>query len=328
MSVVCSEVHKISIIIPVYNAECFLRRCVESVLSQSYTNTEIILVDDGSTDSSLKICREFECRDNRIRVISQQNAGAAAARNAGIEKATGDIISFVDSDDYINSDMYRSMLSLMDAHELDIVTCGRINEYGNGTTSKEFELEYPVIMSKYEAMKRFLTWDGVDSSPCDKLYRRYIFAELRFPTGKRVEDLLLMPLIFSRAEKIGHTGNALYHYCHRKESASTSFDMDLGLTLFLSVAETKDILKNLYPQVDFNEEFKFFSYQQYLLAWQILQVCRYQGYEILEIRKSIKECLTDLMKSKKIDKRNLVITSMLFCGAFGPVWRLKHKVIK
>lgn len=328
MSVAYSETHKISIIVPVYNAECFLRRCVESVLSQSYTNTEIILVDDGSTDSSLRICREFEDRDSRIKVISQQNRGAAAARNAGIASATGDIISFVDSDDYIDSDMYSNMLSMMDTHELDIVTCGRINEYANGTASNEFELEYPAVMSKYEAMKRFLTWDGVDSSPCDKLYRKHIFAELRFPMGKRVEDLLLMPLIFSKAEKIGHVGKAFYHYCHRKESASTSFDMDLGMTLFLSVAETKDILKKLYPREDFREEFEFFSFQQYLLAWQILEVCKYQGCEVLEIKRSIKICFFDLMKSKKIEKRYLVITAMLFCGIFGPVWRLKHKIIR
>ena len=118
------EKDKISVIIPVYNTELYLRRCLESVINQTYTNLQIIIIDDGSTDNSLKICTEYAQNDNRLIVYSQNNSGVSAARNKGLDMATGDYIAFVDSDDFIENDMFAKLLNTMVNNEADIIVCG------------------------------------------------------------------------------------------------------------------------------------------------------------------------------------------------------------
>lgn len=114
---------KLSVIVPIYNVEKFLRRCIDSIINQSYSNLEIILVDDGSPDNCGKICDEYAALDNRIKVIHQANGGLSAARNIGIDSATGEYVAFIDSDDYIASNMYDEMISLMETNDLDIISC-------------------------------------------------------------------------------------------------------------------------------------------------------------------------------------------------------------
>lgn len=127
---------KISIIVPVYNVERYIERCVESICQQTYTNTEIILVDDGSTDSSGKICDEIAVKDPRIRVIHQQNSGLSAARNAGLAVAKGEYIAFVDSDDYIAQEMYSVMIENMEKYDLDIIGCTSFRDKGEKYRAK------------------------------------------------------------------------------------------------------------------------------------------------------------------------------------------------
>lgn len=114
---------KISVIIPIYNVEAFLERCLNTVCGQSYKNLEIILVDDGSSDNCLKICKEFADKDDRIKVIHQSNQGVSAARNTGLDMATGDYIAFVDSDDYIHTEMYERLYSLLKKYDADMSAC-------------------------------------------------------------------------------------------------------------------------------------------------------------------------------------------------------------
>ena len=115
---------KISVIVPIYKTEQFLSKCIDSIINQTYKNLEIILVDDGSPDNCPKICDEYAKRDNRIKVIHKENGGLSSARNAGIEIATGDFSAFVDSDDWIDSDMYESLVKLSDEYNADIAECG------------------------------------------------------------------------------------------------------------------------------------------------------------------------------------------------------------
>ena len=114
---------KISVIVPIYNMENYLKRCVESILNQTYTNLEIILVDDGSTDSSLEICRYFENKDKRVRVYTKENSGLSASRNFGVERATGVYIGFVDSDDYIEAEMYEKLYNLIIDFQAEVAEC-------------------------------------------------------------------------------------------------------------------------------------------------------------------------------------------------------------
>ena len=132
---------KLTVIVPVYNSSKYLKKCIESILEQTYVNTEIILVNDGSTDNSIDICKEFKQIDNRIIVIDKENGGVASARNAGLEVATGSYVAFVDSDDYVEKDMYETMIEALNNNNADIVECGfnQINIEENKKKIKIYE---------------------------------------------------------------------------------------------------------------------------------------------------------------------------------------------
>lgn len=160
---------KISIIVPVYNVERYIERCVESICQQTYTNTEIILVDDGSTDSSGKICDEIAVKDPRIRVIHQQNSGLSAARNAGLAVAKGEYIAFVDSDDYIAQEMYSVMIENMEKYDLDIIGCTSFRDKGGKISGKDGDGAIR-IMEHDEMIE--LALDDYDVAAWDKVYKK------------------------------------------------------------------------------------------------------------------------------------------------------------
>lgn len=205
---------KLSIIIPVYNVEATLDRCVKSVVEQSFTDMEIILVDDGSPDSSPQLCDEWAQRDPRIRVIHKRNGGLSDARNAGIDIAKGDFITFVDSDDYIDEDTYAAVLPI--AEEADIVEFPFVKD-GNGivddnkapqsTTITQLEREYR-DMSRYwlegHAYEHCYAWN--------KIYRRELFSDVRFPKGQVFEDVHTLPLLLRNTKCIKISDKGLYHY--------------------------------------------------------------------------------------------------------------------
>ena len=130
-----NKTDKISVIVPVYNVEDYLDRCINSIVKQTYKNLEIILVDDGSTDSSYKICNEWAKKDERIKVLHNKNEGVSKARNVGIDASTGDFIAFVDSDDYIEETMFEKLLDKQKTNNSDIVFC-RVNQINNNKTKR------------------------------------------------------------------------------------------------------------------------------------------------------------------------------------------------
>lgn len=210
----------ISIIVPVYNVENYLRKCVDSIINQSYKNLEIILVDDGSTDSSGKICDEYSLKDSRIKVIHKKNGGLSDARNAGMEIASGDFWGFVDSDDYIDSDMYSVLMENLLGAEADLSTCGRIFTY-DGKEIPKYSENNPVTLSGREAVKNlFLSNSIVNNAAWDKLYKRELFDDIKFPVGRLFEDAAIMYKIFEKCNKIVSTKKQMYHYVQRSGSIS------------------------------------------------------------------------------------------------------------
>ena len=163
---------KVSVIVPIYNVEKYLRKCVSSILEQSYKNIEIILVDDGSTDMSGKICDELSKEHDNVIVIHKQNGGLSSARNAGIEASNGDYLSFIDSDDYIEKTMYEEMVNAIENSKKDIASCGRIVDVYGSHENKEFCLDNVAVYSREESMREVLHFSSVDVSACDKLYKR------------------------------------------------------------------------------------------------------------------------------------------------------------
>lgn len=210
---------KISVIVPIYNVEKYLKKCIESIINQTYSNLEIILVDDGSPDNCGKICDEYQVQDSRIKVIHKKNGGLSDARNAGIKEATGEIISFIDSDDFVDLDMYEYMLNEMQKENADIVICGTKIDFENGKTRIKRAEKRKILNSK-DALIELNSFKSFDMAVWNKLYKKEIIDGIFFPVGKKSEDYFVMYQYFDRAKKIIILPEAKYHYIQRANSIS------------------------------------------------------------------------------------------------------------
>lgn len=215
---------KISIIVPVYNVENYVSNCITSLLKQTYENIEIILVDDGSLDNSGKICDEYAKKDERIKVIHQKNAGVSAARNRGIEVATGDYIGFVDSDDYVSEEMYEHLLSVCLNNNVDIAQCDRVYTEKLYTEREKIEntSEKVYIINRQKALHELLCSRSVRSSLWSKLYKKELFDGVRLdPRLVSGEDGIANYQLISKTDKIAVSEKAYYYYYRRPGSCTT-----------------------------------------------------------------------------------------------------------
>ncbi|WP_307993505.1 glycosyltransferase [uncultured Intestinibacter sp.] len=210
---------KISVIVPIYKVEDYLHRCVDSIINQTYTNLEIILVDDGSPDNCPMICDEYAEKDNRIKVIHKKNGGLSDARNAGLDIATGEYIGFVDSDDYISLSFYERLMNIMIVTESDIVECG-VKKFkdSNEICDVKYENLNFSTFSTLEAMQNLITNHILSTTVWNKIYKREIIDKLRFKVGKTNEDDFYTYLAFDNASKITKLNEELYYYLQREDS--------------------------------------------------------------------------------------------------------------
>lgn len=247
----------ISVIVPVYNVAAWLPRCVDSVLTQTYQNLEILLIDDGSTDASGEICDAYAEKDPRIRAIHKKNGGLSSARNAGLDVSNGQYIGFVDSDDWIEPEMYAEMLALMVRNEAQLVCAGRYDVDGD-TGKKTIGLcpKRQECITGEELAGRLFLWDHCDSSACDKLYRWELFDGIRYPEGKTCEDVPVTYRLALKAHRAVLCDKPLYNYFHRSGSISKGAEIS-GKTFHYSqhtAGILEDIRKN-YPNIAPQAEF-------------------------------------------------------------------------
>lgn len=208
MSSSMNESPLISVVVPVYRAEKFLCQCLDSILAQTYKNLEVILVDDSSPDNCGKICDEYARKDNRVRVIHQSNQGVSAARNAGLASATGEYIGFVDSDDYIEPDMYEYLYGLITKDNASVAMCNTCEDEGYHT-KQQIEQPY-VLISASDIFEHGSIWAYV----WNKLYRRDFIADLRFDTTNSYGEDLFFNFELMKTKAFVALGNqAKYHYC-------------------------------------------------------------------------------------------------------------------
>lgn len=221
---------KISVIVPVYNVEKYIHKCVDSIINQTYENLEIILVDDGSPDNCGKICDEYSKKDNRIRVIHKENGGLSSARNAGLDIATGEYIGFVDSDDYIATDMYEKLYECIQKEKSDMAICNFLYvdesylpiEHLNIDTSLKNE-----TLKNTEIYYKFLEHKGwYFITAVNRLYKKNIWSVLRFPCGKQHEDEFTAHRIVGVCDTVSCIDDALYYYIQR-EGSITNVDFSL-----------------------------------------------------------------------------------------------------
>lgn len=217
----------ISVIIPVYNVEKYLSECLDSVVNQTYKNLQIILVDDGSTDFSGKICDEYAEKDNRITVVHQKNAGAGAAKNTGLELIDGEYFSIIDSDDYIELDMYKKMVKSLEKYNADIVQCLFRNVFVNDSFDRKYKIKgnYPKVLTSKRFLKEYL-YDWKYAIFANKVFKSSLLKDIRFPVGRKIDDEFFTYKLVCNAKKVVNIDNILYNYRMRKTSVMNENNSD------------------------------------------------------------------------------------------------------
>lgn len=238
----------ISVIVPVYKVEKYLEKCIESIIKQTYTNLQIILVDDGSPDNCGKICDEYAKKDSRIEVIHKINGGLSDARNVGISKAKGRYIGFVDSDDYIKEDMYEILLNLIKKYDADVSICNLYDVIDENECIRNKEngiREY----SRLDILKEVLLDKNIQSYAWNKLYEKELFDEIKYPIGKKYEDIGTTFYVFEKCNKIVVTSEPEYYYLKRSDSlvnnVTESTVLDYTEIIIQRYLYTKENIKEL-----------------------------------------------------------------------------------
>ena len=239
---------KISIIVPVYNVEAYLERCVESILKQTYTNLEILLVNDGSTDKSGELCDKLALRDHRIRVIHKENGGLSDARNRGIDEASSNLIGFIDSDDYIDEDMYETLYRQMVASKADLSMCGHYDVYHQIPEKQVAKIKTWELMPE-EAIKMVMEAKILSVTAVNKLYKKALFEQLRFRIGKIAEDAFIMVDLIHQCSKIVATNEKKYYYVHRENSITTQKFSLKFLNVIEAYEQNAKIISENYPDL-------------------------------------------------------------------------------
>lgn len=260
----------ISIVVPVYNMEKYLKKCLNSLVKQTYKNIEIICVNDGSTDKSQKILEKYQIKYPKlIKVINKKNGGLSDARNVGIKKSKGKYIGFVDSDDWVELDMFEKMHNYAQENNLDIVVCDTIMEFGDKSYVLKSNLQY-----SDEELKNYII-----SYPmaCTRLIKKELFTkENYFTKGILYEDLCLTPTFVLNTNKVGFLEMPLYHYLQRNNSIMNQLEFNDKLFDIIKV------LDNVYKKFEKNQNLeKFYQEIEYLYITHIVRsaTIRFLGYE-------------------------------------------------
>ena len=228
----------ISIIVPVYNVEAYLAKCVDSILAQTYTNLEIILVNDGSSDGCGRICDEYAKQDKRIKVIHKQNGGLSDARNVAIDVATGEFITFIDSDDYVTDDYIMTLYSLIEKYECK-VSIALYNTFVEGSKPKVVNRVYREdCQTNIKAIEEMFYQEKYDTASWAKLYHSSLFATgIRYPKGIVYEDLATTYLLIFQSDKVAFCNRRIYNYLLRRDSIEGSSFSSKKMDSALKVCE-------------------------------------------------------------------------------------------
>jgi glycosyltransferase involved in cell wall biosynthesis len=252
-----SAEHLISIVVPVYKVEKYLHRCIESILSQTYKNFELILVDDGSPDGCPSICDEYASLYENITVIHKENTGVSAARNSGIEIARGKYITFIDSDDFVNESFLKVLKTTLDVHNVPISMCSykRVSESSQIIVSNKNVVR---VINDLEAMDMLLE-DQSRCAPWAKLYHIDLFENIRFPVGKIMEDMFVMPILFEKAKQLAICSQELYCYNQEGESITRSTFNYNKLDMVEAASFWRKHTRSYYPELSDKAHIHYFT---------------------------------------------------------------------
>ena len=316
----------VSVIVPVYNVEKYINRCIESILFQSYSNIEIILIDDGSTDNSGNICDLYKKKDKRIIVIHKKNGGLSDARNCGLKKMSGDYVMFVDSDDYIDANMISFLMNDMLINDSDISICSYyyINEHKkekptfkqNKFVSKKPDLFYNL----------YNEYSGITVSSCMKLYKSSIFKNLKFTKGVIHEDEIIVLDILKKINKISYNLEPLYYYELREGSITRKFDIRK-----LDVLPYMDKRIEYFKQIKCNQLVQMTEYKKLNIQMVLLQdYYRYNSENsnftnIKMLKKEIKKVSKRCIIYKSLSKKSRINSLCAYIFPLEFYMKIKNK---
>lgn len=256
-----SEIN-LSVIIPVYNVESYLNACLKSIAGQSLNNLEVIIINDGSTDSSLKIAQKFAEANSHFKLITQDNKGLSAARNRGLETATGEYIAFLDSDDFIDPNMYRSLLNIANESKSDMVKCASV--VFEETSKKIIEIKkdfhsFQTIRHIETRFKKYLERD-INCMVWNGIYHRSLFNNIRFPEGVNYEDHYVTPQLLSLADKFTYVSEPYVYYRRRAGAITLSYNPKDRVDKLASLNFLFEKLRELNIHNELSKEFTDYFY--------------------------------------------------------------------
>ncbi|MCX8522954.1 glycosyltransferase [Chryseobacterium formosus] len=297
---------KVSVIVPVYNVENYLAKCLDSLMNQTCQNIEVLVVNDGSKDSSERIIQDYAQRfPEKIKAFNKENGGLSDARNFGIDHATGDYFGFVDSDDYVSETMFEEMLNLAKKHEAEMVICNiqKVDEHGNITQKLT---QIPNMPEKIDLETNFSVFSDLSYFACNKLFRKELFENKRFKKGVHFEDIQLIPQLLLECKTLAQTQNFHYQYLERTDSISKTHN-EKGLDILKAV---EDVEKTFQTS-------KYSSKANELKGFQILEgIYTFLAYLAFVKNESqfykMSEELEDFVR-----KRNIKIKDILNYSRFG-----------
>ena len=296
----------ISVVVPAYNVEKYISECIDSILKQSYKNIEVILVDDGSTDNTSSICEQYKSNYNNVLLVTQSNGGLSAARNAGINVASGTYICFIDSDDYIDSFMLEQLHNAIVNNNADIAICGiqKVTELGEPTTCTAQDLKNGVYSSADIRLLGNLTIRGywTYTIACNKLFKKSIFNDCRFYNGRIIEDEIIFDDIMDRCQTIATIADKLYYYRERETSITSTKNLKVSQDrVFAYCKRSKWFFDNGFSMD--GKKILLMGYKEFM---KIIK-----NYDYLENQLVFKDCVSHLMpplmKTDKIQALKLMI---------------------
>lgn len=321
----------LSIIVPVYNVMEYLPRCVESIRRQTYPNLEIILVDDGSTDNSGALAEKMALEDRRIKVLHKENGGSSSARNLGICAAKGEYIGFVDSDDYIEPEMYERLLSMALQEELLMVQTSRdeIDEQGNRMPDVCVPPKQPELWDCEHFMRELLMHRG-DCSFCTKLVHRSLLEKERFPEGELNEDFHLLVRLLPEVSAVAILPEQDYHVFYRYGSNTRTRQDNEFPRVFTDIVNNADrvyeIVEKEYPELK-QEAMRFSLFQRldYMLHIPIIMMTKDNTF-YQQVKRYLKTHRKDALHSPYLSKKNKIY--LLLLGTAPKTVRSIHKLLK
>ena len=295
------KVAKISVIVPVYRVEKYLKRCLDSIINQTYTNLEIILIDDGSDDSCGAICDSYAAKDSRVKVIHQTNKGLSASRNIGLKHSTGDFVAFVDSDDYINSHMFEHMMDALVDNNADIVMCDFQYVYSDSTQEtleKDIKVRDIEVFAGHKA--QYLMCEDYISRVIytvvwNKLYKKELFEGIKYPEGRIHEDEARTHELLYKAKTICYLKKPFYYYYQRPEGIVNSSENSL---------KKLQLIDAYIDRLAFYRDNNEFDLWEKEAVHAMRTYCRLQ-YELLEV--GVETVFKELPQYKKVVDELMVI---------------------